>query len=281
MKPIRTMLIRVSLLAIAIGFLLSLVALAGMKFDFSRLSTQAHHTVTHSISQPFSSIRVDVTDCMVRFVPSDGDTCRVDCPESSTTSYSVFVAQDALTITEENQGAWYHHIGIDLTPKELVVYLPQQSYQRLELKTVSGNASLPQEFSFADASISTTSGSLQCSSAVSGDASVETVSGDVDISGWTPQSLQIRSTSADVRLAQVVVAGSCRVEAVSGAVELTGCDADSLDINTISGNVSATLHTGKTFSVESVSGEIRIPPDTSGGLCRICTVSGNITCTIQ
>lgn len=281
MKPIRTILIRVSLLAIAMGFVLSLGALVAMKFDFTRFNTQETYTVNHAVSEPFTHISVDVSDCNVRFVHSDSNTCWVNYLESASRSYTVSVEQNTLIITEQERGAWYHHVGFDLEPRELVISLPQPSYETLKLKTASGNVSLPQTFSFVDTSISTASGWLQCSSLVSGDATVETISGDVDISGWTPKTLQIQSTSADVRLSQVVVDGSCRVENVSGDVQLDGCDAPSLVIDTISGDVSASLRTGKTFSTQTVSGDVRTPSDASGGSCQITTVSGDISCTIQ
>lgn len=281
MKHAKKTAILASLIVIALGFVLSLDALAGMKFDFTRLNTREYRTVTHTISDDFTDICVDVTDCYVRFVPSGDGTCRVECPEGLGTSYSVSVDQGVLTITDQEHSAWYFHIGIDLTARELVVYLPQQAYQTLQVNTVSGDVSLPQDFSFADAYISTTSGTLEGSCSVSGDASVETVSGDVDLTGWTPKALQVRSTSGYLHLSQVVVSGSCQAETISGNVQLTDCDADSLDIDTVSGDVSVSLRTGKTFSVQSVSGDTQVPSDSSGGSCQITTVSGNISCTIQ
>ena len=110
---------------------------------------------------------------------------------------------------------------------------------------------------------------------------METISGDVDITGWMPQTLQIQSTSADVRLSQVVVANSCRVKNVSGDVRLNSCDAQSLVISTVSGDISASLCTGKTFSTQTVSGDVDVPSNSSGGSCNLSTVSGDITCTIQ
>ena len=281
MKPIRTILIRVSLLAIALGFVLCLGALVAMKFDLTRFNTQETQVVNHTVSESFANISVDVSDCDVRFVSCHGDTCPVDCPESPNLSYSISVEQGTLIITEQDDTAWYHHVGIDLEPKELVVYLPQQTYGTLKLKTVTGNVSLPQDFSFVDATISTTSGTLQCASAVSGEATMETISGDVDITGWMPQTLQIQSTSADVRLSQVVVANSCRVKNVSGDVRLNSCDAQSLVISTVSGDISASLCTGKTFSTQTVSGDVDVPSNSSGGPCNLSTVSGDITCTIE
>lgn len=277
--PKRTAML-VSLIAIVIGFLLSLGALAGMKFDFTRLNTVEYHTVTHSISESFSNLSMDVIDCDVRLVPSDDGTCRVECPESTTTTYSVYVEQGTLTIAAQKRALWYHFISIDLYTEDLVVYLPQQIYQTLQLQTVSGNISLPQEFSFEDAHISTISGSLDSSCAVSGDATVETVSGEVSITRWTPKSLGVQSTSAGVSLSQVVVSGPLQLETVSGTVQLTDCDADSLNIDTISSKVSASLRSEKTFSIQTVSGAVDVPSGTSGGFCTISTVSGDITCTI-
>lgn len=281
MKSVRPILIRVSLLAVGVGFVLSLGALIGLKFDFTRLYTQEVYPISRFSPDPFRHISIDVSDCNVRFVPSEDGMYRVDCPETSSITYSVYIVQDTLMVEEEDHGAWYTHIGIAPEPRELVVHLPQQAYETLEVKTVSGDITLNQDFSFVNAYLSTTSGTLQCSSAVSGDASVETVSGDVDITGWTLKSLQGQSTSGVMRLYQVDVDGICHLDSVSGNVQLVDCDAQSMILSTVSGDISASLCTDKTFSAQTVSGNIQVPTDTSGDPCQVSTVSGDITCTIQ
>lgn len=246
---------------IIVGFILALSALIVMKFDLSRLNTLDYHIATYPAQNSFSAIQVDVTDCDVKLLPSQDGTCRVECPESQTSHYTVEVIQGILTVSQDEAGAWYHHVGIYMGPVELTIYLPQNQYERLSVDSLSGTVTVPDNFSFHTVQVYTTSGSVYLTAQVSEEVCVDTVSGELELIGTQPQALRLQSTS--------------------GNVALTDCDAQAIHIETISGNVSAALTSSKTFSVQTVSGDVRTPQGTTGDLCEISTVSGDITCTIQ
>lgn len=157
----------------------------------------------------------------------------------------------------------------------------QVEYKQLNLDSVSGSITVPEDFSFSQAQVSTTSGKLQFYASVSGNLSLESVSGTMEVSNVTPQSLSLSSTSGPIHASQVAVMETWDINSVSGQVTLTDCDASSLVISTVSGGVKASLRSGKTFSTQTVSGDVQVPSDSSGGTCNISTVSGDITCTIQ
>lgn len=245
---------------IVVGFILALSALVMLKFDLSKLNTLDYHITTYPVQDSFSAIRIDVTDCDVQLLPSQDGTCRVECPESKTSRYTVEVKQDTLTVSQNETRTWYHHIGIYLGPVELTIYLPQDQYERLSVDSLSGTVTVPDNFSFDNLQVYTTSGSVYLTAQVTQEVCVNTVSGELELTGIQPQTLQLQSTS--------------------GTVTLADCDAQTIHIETISGNVSAALASPKTFSVQSVSGKIRTPLGTTGDMCQITTVSGDITCTI-
>lgn len=266
---------------VVVGFLLALSALIVLRFDFSKLNTMDYHTATYPVQESFSAIRVDVTDCDVQLLPAQDGACRVECPEGPGTTYSVSVDQGILTVTQHDEGAWYNHVGIYLGPVELTIYLPMDQYERLSVNALSGSITVPDNFSFDDIQVYTTSGSVSLSAQVAGEASVETVSGNQQLTLFQPQALRLQSTSGQIQVSQVVVGGSCHIDSVSGDVKLTDCDADDLHIQTTSGNVSAALRSPKVFSTHTTSGSVRIPQGTAGGVCEITTVSGDITCSVQ
>lgn len=245
---------------IVVGFILALSALVMLKFDLSKLNTLDYHITTYPVQDSFSAIRIDVTDCDVQLLPSQDGTCRVECPESKTSRYTVEVKQDTLTVSQNETRTWYHHIGIYLGPVELTIYLPQDQYERLSVDSLSGTVTVPDNFSFDKLQVYTTSGSVYLTAQVAQEVCVNTVSGELELTGIQPQTLQLQSTS--------------------GTVTLADCDAQTIHIETISGNVSAALASPKTFSVQSVSGKIRTPLGTTGDMCQITTISGDITCTI-
>lgn len=246
---------------IIVGFVLALSALIAMKFDLSRMNTLDYHTATYPVQESFSAIQVDVTDCDVQILPSQDGTCRVECLESKTSAYIIEVKQDVLTVSQNETGAWYKHVGIYLGPVELTIYLPQEQYEHLSVASLSGTVTVPDNFSFDKVQVYTTSGSVYLTAQVTEEVCVDTVSGELELTGAQPQDLRLQSTS--------------------GNVTLTDYNAQTIHIETISGNVSAALTSPKAFSVQTVSGKVRIPQGTTGDLCEISTVSGDITCTIQ
>lgn len=281
MRTTKKTVLFVACILIGMGFVLSLGAMAGMKFDVSRIHTATYHLTSHTVEEPFTSISVDASECDVRLLPSQDGVCRVECPENEDVTYSVSVEQETLSVVEHDTRAWWGHVqvGFDLERMELTVYLPEQTYRNLSVETISGDVSIPDSFSFDAADIHNTSGEVHFSAGVTQDLTIETISGDLDVTGAEPQALTLQSTSGEVRISRVIVGGPCRIDNVSGDVNLTDCDADTLDVNTISGHVSASLRTGKTFSTQTVSGDVDVPSDASGGSCQITTTSGDITCT--
>ena len=150
----------------------------------------------------------------------------------------------------------------------------------LNVKTVSGDINVvSQNVSGGTLNAASTSGDVAVSSAkLSGDLTVKTVSGDVKLLNVDCSAALVNTTSGNIGLTQVTASGGMKLSTVSGDVRLDKSDADTLDIKTTSGNVTGTLLTGKKFSAESTSGNIRVPDSDSstGGTCRIKTTSGNV-----
>lgn len=284
------------LIAVAAVFLLLLWGLNALRADFSRFagsfsqtidsptltpSPDAQEFMGQMVEEPFSSITVDAQACNVHLVPSSDGTCQVEYPIGDQLECSVSVQQDTLRVVFRDHRAWYNGVSSSLTPLELTLYLPQSQYEQLTLDSVSGSITVPEDFSFSQAQVSTTSGALKFYAPVSGNLTLESVSGTLDVTNVAPQSLSLSSTSGSIHASHVVVMETWDIDSVSGQVTLTDCDASALVINTVSGAVNASLRSGKSFSTQTVSGDVEVPSDSSGGSCNISTISGDITCTIQ
>lgn len=245
------------------------------------VDSQEFNILVQMVEEPFSNITVDAEACNVNLVPSSDGICQVEYPTDDQLECSVSVQQNTLQIIFRDHRSWPDNVNISMEPLEITLYLPQSQYEQLNLDSVSGSITVPEDFSFSQAQVSTTSGKLQFYASVSGNLSLESVSGTMEVSNVTPQSLSLSSTSGPIHASQVVVMETWDINSVSGQVTLTDCDASSLVISTVSGGVKASLRSGKTFSTQTVSGDVEVPSDSSGGSCNISTISGNITCTIQ
>ena len=282
---------------IAAGLLAVLAAMILIRFDVRRLNTVQFETKTYPVQESFRHIDIRDVDCDVRLLPSEDGQCRVVCTESDRIINTVEVRSDTLTITRRDTRRWYERIslwwGSGLT---LTVYLPEQEYQTLFLKTVSGDISVPDDLAFAQAEISSTSGDIsflgrttggltiqstsgeiEAGNASGGDVRVTAVSGDVRLSDVAARALNVKTTSGEIELRSVVAEQGADVQSTSGDVEFDRFDAGSIQIKTVSGEVEGSLLSSKAFETHTTSGEVRVPlSDPSAGACSVTTTSGDI-----
>lgn len=254
---------------------------------------------THTIEVPFQRIDIHEIYADVRILPATDGQCKVICYDSAGLTHAVGVENDTLTIQSTDHRTWQGHIGIfwgnweDIT---LTVYLPEQAYESLVLQTTSGNISVPDSFTFAEAELLTTSGDvafsgtaretllvkstsgeIELKSAGGSAMNLTTTSGDIGLSNLTADELTIQSTSGEIELSAVQVSGEAALKTTSGDIELDNADAASLRIQTVSGEVEGTLLSGKNFITRTTSGDVRVPPsDSTAGACEVTTTSGDI-----
>lgn len=318
MKPAKKKAISIAALCTAAGAFLSFSALAALDFNYFELGTMDTAENTYVLAETFTNITVNGAECDVRLLPSEDGTCTVVCSETNRIAHTVTVENNTLTIERTDDRKWYEHIGFMWSyrgPIEVLVCLPERTYENLAIQTASGTVEVPDDFSFARAEVDGVSGDIRFEAAVRGDLFIRNVSGGIKINGTNPENLTVRSTSGSVTVDSVEVAAgfssenvsgsqkvshvtcqsaaassisggvafsdliaseSIRMESVSGRLDLTRCDADTLWLKTVSGSVTGTLCTGKRFVTSTASGRVSVPDTVTGGRCEAETVSGDI-----
>ena len=299
MKKAKKIAFIIALACIAAGAAISLSALAVIGFDVSRLNTMKFENNTYQVEESFSHIRIEGAECDVRLLPSRNGACTVVCSEGKNISHTVTVDGDTLKITRTDSRKWYERMGIYWGDEmSVTVYLPGRTYGDLFLKNLSGDITVPGDFTFSRAEVHSTSGEIAYaavtersltlkttsgdltvrdltagaleiratsgevtihSAVVSGDVVVETVSGEIELEGVNAQAMSIQSTSGDVELADTVAAGRMEIKTVSGEIELERSDAESLWIKSTSGDVSGTVLSEKRFTTHTTSGSVNVP----------------------
>lgn len=305
---------------IALGLVLSLGALAVAKFDLMSLLNRAQtlptQVVTYPVDHAFSRIVVDTMDAQVQLLPSPDGTCRVECSENEELTYQVSVSDDTLTIQAEVSRPWFNHlVSITWSESQVVVYLPEQTYESLAISTASADVTVPENFTFSSVQVETGSGNIQIAAPVQDTLSAQSASGLVSVSQSSPRSLEAHTVSGNLELSQlqceqltatstsggvvlsdiqctqlttentsgktlltqVRASGSIQMDSISGDLQLTGCDASSLRLQSISGDISGSLLSSKMFSTHTTSGDVSVPQSATGGTCDVTTVSGSIS----
>ncbi len=273
-------------------------------------------TVSHTIPvlEPFTAISVDAKTADVFFVPSTDGESRVECVDNEKLTLTAAVENGVLVVRCVDERKWYEHIGIFAEEMSVTVYLPEESYSSLTVKTNTGDVSFPTDLLFEAAEIETHTGDVIGPTARIGRLTVKTHTGDVKLSADTELlsvethtgdvtlirlgaekdvaittdtgdvtltevacgALTVKTNTGDVALTETVVSGHLSVETDTGDVELEASDATTLRIETDTGDVEGTLLTPKRVRADSGTGEVRVSDSDEGGLCEIVTSTGDV-----
>lgn len=267
-----------------------------------------------------TQINITTLDSRVEILPIEGDEWRVECKDTEKLYHTVELVDGILTIKQNGTARkWYEYITLRGAQNlSVTVYLPAGTYDSLNVHSTSGSIKVREGFTFSDASLQNTSGSINCASCVSGALTVKNTSGSVTVSGSvggdlqvkntsgsitisggvsgklditngsgsievknaTPTSAIIKNTSGGIDLYDVVCQGTCEITNTSGSIEFERCDALSFDLQTTSGGIRGSILSAKTFDCRSTSGGVHHPQNGNGGNFKAKTTSGSIRITI-
>ena len=234
-------------------------------------------------------------------MPSTDGKCRVVCAEMPKITHSVSVKDSTLVIETKDSRKWYDYIGFFIGDMRMTVYLPQNEFKSLLMKTDTGDIEIPENFSFenvniesdtadidflADASmdvkLSTDTGDVTVNSVFSnGDIYVDTDTGDITLTDIKCNKLTAESDTGKISMNSAVAKDSFSIENNTGDVVFEKCDAQKMFVETDTGDVKGTLLSDKVFITETSTGNVNVPKTTSGGRCEITTSTGNIKIEIE
>lgn len=314
MKKSKKIALIVAVVLIISGLVISLIAFLSVDFDVTQLSTPVYENI-YTVDEEFTSIRVKELDGNIRFMPAEDNNCKIVCYEEENVLHKVDVKDDTLVIEKEDNRRWYEHIGVYTEDVEMVIYLTESSYEKLEISASSSNIVLDEEFGYDDVDITLSSGSVDINSASIIDSlTVETSSGNINVKDTTPEDIYIKTSSGTITVenvsvtaadmitqsgdisikssaaekirmetssgnlttSELLVLGMLKVFSHSGEVELIDSDAESMYIRTTSGDVTGSILSDKIFVCETESGYINVPASGDGGKCDVKTSSGDI-----
>lgn len=314
----------VSVLVIIAGIIICFGAMYSLDFDFEEMDTESTEKKSYSISEDFNSINIRGAEADVKFVYSNSKECRVEVSERKSITHTVEVENGVLNITRKDNRRWYEHISFGFfwswKNVSITLYLPETSYNELDIVSLSGDVRIPSGFEFKDTMIQNTSGDIVFESkstenlelksvsgeifinsqdcreiilaSTSGDLKISdckikgslklnTVSGDIEVKNIKGDELSAASTSGEVDIEDSVFSGNLELKTTSGDIQINSSDAKTLNIKSTSGDVKGNLLSDKMFVTHSTSGNIRVPESHSDDRCEIKTTSGDIRMEIR
>jgi len=295
-------------------------AMVSLGWDFTKLSTSEFETNTYEITEVFRNISVDTDTADLEFAPAEDGKCTVVCHEHPNAKHRVQITGDTLYIEVENTRKWYDHIGIHIGAPKITVYLPLAEYEALTVKEDTGKVTLPADFSFETADITSSTGAVSCRASVSGQMKIKASTGDITLEALSAKSIGLSVSTGRVIVKDVTCDGEMKIKVSTGKasvtnvrcrafestgstgglqlenvvasermtlrrstgnVKLTRCDAAELYIELDTGDVTGSLLTEKVFIVHSDTGRVDVPKSITGGRCEITTDTGDIRITVE
>lgn len=267
-----------------------------LDWDFSKLSTVKYETNEYTVNEEYKNISIVTDTSDIVFLPSEDSDTKVICEEQKKARHSVSVdASGALTVEINDTRKWYERIGISFTSPKITVYLPAGEYGALSMRSITGDANIPSDFSFESIAISAGTGDISCFASASGEMSIKTTTGDIRIenanatalslsvstgdvklTGISCQNLSASASTGDITLSSVVASEKLTLKTSTGSVRFSASDASAISVNTGTGDVTGTLLSEKNFITNTSTGDVDVPENTEGGRCEITTGTGDI-----
>lgn len=289
-----------TLLTFFLGVIALGIAFIGISFMLN-INHNEPQTITYNLVEPFTNLFIDVNAESISIMPTADETGYVTYEETDKITYSVQIKNGALHIAVQDNRSWFDYVGIHFTARKVELYLPQATYEILNVTTSSGDITCEEGLSFTNAKLRSTSGKIDFRSTASDKVTANSTSGSITIANFhnaqikaestsgklvckngNAEFVTLRSTSGSVKMENVLTSNSINVETTSGSISLDRCDGESLILKSTSGSIRGTLLSEKNFQATSNSGSIHIPtPNASAGICKISTTSGSIHMEIE
>lgn len=285
----------------ALGLICFIVGAANVGFDYTKFSQQPEYeTKTFESDSRCSSIYIQTISDDIKIEKSQDGKTKVVYSNSKDEKITYNIsASDGLQIKQEDNRQWYDRISFFSfeTSHPLTVYLPQESYDSIDMLSISGNInsslSLNAKTKFNSASTSgdITLKNINCSdfSAVSTSGTVNldnigsekninanSVSGDISLKKCQTSSVIGNSVSGNVSVNDIKADAKTKLNTTSGNITIYNTDSPVINAQTVSGNISGKIGFPGTYHTDTLSGTVSVPASKGGRDYSFETISGNI-----
>lgn len=264
------------------------------------------------------NISVNIKTDDLKIIKYSSEKIKVVCIEKEDELHEVKVENNTLLINGFDISKFFKRMFIGFKKTEIKIYLPAASYDNLNIKTATGDVSVPNDFSFNNASITISTGDIIFNANVINDLKISGSTGDVNLANINAKNLYIDistgdislsnlsieddikldfstgklmaknintktysqiSSTGDIELNNLIASKSIYIKVSTGNVKLNKCDAtESITVITTTGDIIGSLLSNKRFIIKA--NKYQIPSTNDGGICDLTTTTGRINITI-
>ncbi len=305
---------------VATGSIIFGGAMTMFNWDFTKLETAKYETNDYTVSEKYNNITITTDTSDILFVATDETECRIECFEEKNVKHSVEVVENTLIIKLEKNKKWYEYVGINFKNTKITVYLPKGNYEKLSIKSQTGDIKIPKELKFDNIDITDNTGNVTNEASAKGDIKIKTSTGDISVRNISARSTELsvgtgkitaenvscegdlktkvstgktvldnikcdnfasNGSTGDLAMKKVLALGKITITRDTGDVSFENSDAKEIFIETDTGMVCGSLLSDKVFIVNTDTGKVSVPKTVNGGSCEITTDTGDIKITIE
>ncbi len=262
------------------------------------LKNSSNHIITtHELTEDFNKIQINTSVSNITFELSDNDSATVVCREKADRKHNVTVADGTLSIEKTDTKKWYHIFNFDFTVPSVTVYLPRAEYTSLQIKSSTGNITIPEGFNFTDGiGIKGSTGSISCSASANGTVKIDNSTGNVSIrnasaskyeldtsTGMTTldnvtcESIVAVGTTGDFFLLDSEISESVKISRDTGDIEIRNVSARHCNLTLTTGTTDISNLKCESLSSVGDTGKIIVSDIETSGNISIARSTGNST----
>ena len=265
---------------VTIGVLLCVLSMALIAWNPDQWNTDDFHTVNHTVTDPYTSIRGEGTDSDLRILPAtEGQKYQVVSYESEHQPHTVRVENGTLIIAQKDERKWQDHIEFfSFSEPKITIYVPETSYDSLYVEGDTSDVETHGALTFGDVDICLSTGDITLKSDITGTLHVKTSTGDMKIRGINPTSVTLTATTGDIELINAMVEGDVTITTGTGSQSVFELQCGNLTMTCTTGDLQYNqMQVENTIQFESDTGRVSFGQIQCGSIIGT-TTTGDIVC---
>ncbi len=232
---------------------------------FEKNVVESYEVATKEFAPDFERVSIIENEAEVELIRAVVGSPRIEYSKVEDRDYIVTVEDGILDIRVDDRRSSFLNFNVTFKRMFLRVYLPADAYDTLFIDSSSGSVTVPADFTFGEAAVEASSGSVNFEAAVTGSANIKTSSGSVRLANLCPETMDVETTSGSIKVTDAG-AGEAKIMTTSGGATVTGGQYGDIEVGSSSGAIR----------VEKISADSAAVQASSGGVDLIeCQVSGN------
>lgn len=262
------------LLVVGIALCILGAAMDGLRAEEMIMSKLVDKTI--EIGEDFNDIQIftDTTD--VVFSVSEDGGCHILCRENEQQPHTAKVENGTLILRQENYRKWYHYIGFHFETPGVEIQLPKAVFETLTLDGETGDVAIPQELSFTDVKIVTSTGDVEVRSRVKKSLVVELDTGRLLMSGADCEAVNLKTSTGEIRILDV----NCKnltAKSSTGRQLLENVQvSENIQLTCSTGNIHFTRGSCRNLTTESTTGRQTMEYVVASGAVSMESSTGDI-----